>query len=92
MRLLGKLDAGAPGGPKAGPPFGLLDDTLPSDAAGYWNRQRALFDDEAACVAAIRARPEHAADAAGRLLLQQLAGADQPLIDLVARIRQQEDS
>ena len=84
MRLLGKLDADAPGGPKAGPPFGLLDDTLPSDAVGYWNRHRALFDDEAASVAAIRARPEHATDAAGRLLLQQLAGADQPLIDLVA--------
>jgi len=88
IRLLGRLDAGVAGGAKAGPPFGLLDESLPSDAGGYWARHRALLAAEAECVARIRVRPEHASDAAGRLLLQQLAANDQPLVDLVAAHQQ----
>jgi len=84
IRQLVRLDVGTAGGAKAGPTFGLLDDSLPADADGYWARHRELFAAEDACIAAIRARPEHAADGNGKLLLQQLAANDQALVDLVA--------
>jgi len=83
IRQLSHLNA-ATGGEKAGPTFGLLDDTLPDTAAKFWARHRDLLAMQALQVTAIKARPEHTTDTPGKLLLQQLAGIDQPLVDLLA--------
>jgi hypothetical protein len=69
---------------KAAPPFGLLDDTLPSDLAAFWARHKTVMNDEASSVAVIKSSPEFAKDATGQLLLQQLVNVDQPLIELLA--------
>jgi hypothetical protein len=68
---------------ESGPPFGLLDDTLPSDASATGTAtahssttKLPAWPPSVLARACRRCR--------GRLLLQQLAGADQPLIDLVA--------
>ena len=84
IRQLSRLKVDAAGTANAGPPFGLLDDTLPSEAAAFWVRHRTALSAHANSVAAIKARPELATDSAGRLLLQQIAAVNQPLVDLVA--------
>ncbi len=84
MRLLKGMDVDTAGSEKAGPPFGLLDETLPTSEAAYWARHRELLAAQADRVKAIETEPQHAADAAGRLLLKQLGAVDQQLIDLLA--------
>jgi len=71
-------------GHAAGPPFGVLDDNLPSDAQSFWARHRMAIADEAAAVAGIRARPEFGPDSDGQTLLDQLQEDDQPLAALIA--------
>ena len=53
--------------PTAGPTFGLLREDWPADPAAFEVVHRDLLAAEDAAIAAIQARPEHAADAQGRM-------------------------
>jgi hypothetical protein len=72
-------------GPKAGPTYGLLDETLPDTDRGFWVRHKKLFDDQIHIVTAIRASPEYAADDDGTICLEAIAEKDGPLTDLLNR-------
>jgi len=84
IQQLTRLDIDTNASSKAGPPFGLLDDSFPSDPKACWTRHRTFVADHAKAASTITGRAEFAADASGQLVLQQLANVDQPLQDLLA--------
>lgn len=86
IKHLTTLDVDAAGTAKAGPPFGLLDDTLPQEPAAFWARHRTFLDQNASAVTAITNSAEFSRDAEAPVVLQLFAPIDEALATLLGSV------